>query len=98
MIIDQPDPEHKLLLLFLKMAADIISPPITYQFNLSLIWKPALVPSLKLYITDNYRPISKLCILSKLLENVVNEQLIWYLNTQSGFIKKQSTNTAVLKV
>ncbi len=43
---------------------------------------------------ENYRPISKLCILSKKLENLVNKQLTQYLNdynilssNQSGFRK-----------
>ncbi len=54
---------------------------------------------------DNYRPISKLCILSKILENLVNKQLTQYLNdynilssNQSGFRKGHSTTTAILKV
>ncbi len=56
-------------------------------------------------LLDNYRPISKLCILSKLLESFISEQLTQYLHShkllsinQSGFRKKHSTITAVLKV
>ncbi len=68
--------------LFLKLAANIISQPLSYLFNLSLttkeipqIWKSAfVVPLLKGGVPTllvNYRPISKLCILSKLLEHFV---------------------------
>ncbi len=75
-------PDH-IAPLFLKLAADFISPPLTYLFNLSLItntipkiWKSAFVVPLSkggdLSSMDNYRPISKLCILSKILENLVN--------------------------
>ncbi|MGL5118978.1 MAG: reverse transcriptase domain-containing protein [Plesiomonas shigelloides] len=53
---------------------------------------------------DNYRPISKLCILSKLLEKLVSKQLKQYLNGnnvlschQSGFRKGHNTTSAVLK-
>ncbi len=34
-------------------------------------------------LLDNYRPISKLCILSKLLESFISEQLIQYLHSQT---------------
>lgn len=55
---------------FLKLAADIITSPLTYIFNLSLntgllpeIWKSAfVVPLLKGDPADNYRLISKLCV------------------------------------
>ncbi len=86
-----------------------------HLFNLSLttkeipqIWKSAfVVPLLKggvPTLLDNYRPISKLCILSKLLESFISKQLTQYLHShkllinQSGFRKKHSTITAVLKV
>ncbi len=56
-------------------------------------------------ILDSYRPISKLCVLSKILESLISEQLTCYLNVnkvlsinQSGFRKKHSTTTAALKV
>ncbi len=56
-------------------------------------------------ILDNYRPISKLCVLSKILESIISEQLTCYLKAnkvlsvnQSGFRKKHSTTTAALKV
>ena len=54
---------------------------------------------------DNYRPISLLPCVSKLLERVVQKQLLNYLNDndilvkeQSGFRSKHSTTTALIKV
>jgi hypothetical protein len=108
-------PDH-IAPLYLKLAAELISSPLTYLFNLSLstniiprIWKSAFVVPLPKggdpSLMDNYRPISKLCILSKVLENLVSNQLAQYLNchnilsiNQSGFRKGHSTTTAVLKV
>lgn len=53
-------------------------------------------------LADNYRPISLLSVISKILERVVNNQLYNYLNehnilveTQYGFRKKHSTTNAV---
>ncbi len=52
---------------------------------------------------NNFRPVSKLSFLSKLLENVVQLQLITFLNTvnllepfQSGFTAYHSTESALL--
>ncbi len=77
-----------------------------HLFNLSLstkeipqIWKSAfVVPLLKggvPTLLDNYRHISKLCILSKRLESFISKQLTQYLHShkllsinQSGFRKK----------
>ncbi len=61
-------------------------PPLTYLFNLSLstneipsIWKTAYVWTLfkggDPTVLNNYIPISKLSILSKVLELLVNDQL-----------------------
>ncbi len=65
----------------LKAAAPVIAGPITHIFNYSLesgsvprLWKKALVTPIhkaeSMIKPDNYRPISVLPILSKLLENV----------------------------
>lgn len=101
---------------FLKLAADFIAEPLSYIFNLTIVendipkvWKSAHVtPLLKggdPSILNNYRPISKLCILSKLLECLIGEQLKEFLNIndilspfQSGFRKQHSTISAALKV
>uniref|UniRef100_A0A8C1QAV6 Reverse transcriptase domain-containing protein n=1 Tax=Cyprinus carpio TaxID=7962 RepID=A0A8C1QAV6_CYPCA len=101
---------------FLKIAADLIATPVTYLINLSLatnqvpaIWKSANVLSLHKggdpANINNYRPISKLSVLTKLMESVISMQLKDYLinnnilnEFQSGFRKQHSTITAVSKV
>ena len=71
---------------FLNLAADFIAEPLTSLFNLTLecneipkIWKSAFVlPLLKggdPTLLNNYRPISKLLPLVKILETLVSEQL-----------------------
>lgn len=101
---------------FLRLAADSIAEPLSCIFNLSLstntlpkVWKSAFVlPLLKggePSIVNNYRPISKLCILVKVFEKLVCDQLREFLALrnilnplQSGFRKQHSTATAALKV
>ena len=73
------------------------------------LWKhPHVVPILKSGDSDNvtnYRPISLLSILSKVLEKIVANQLIAFLESnhrlaenQHGFRPNLSTETALLKV
>ena len=97
---------------FLSLGAQLIALPITHIFNLTItsgeipsIWKYAQVTPLfkggDPSILDNYRPISKLCSLAKVLEALVNEQLRTFMDTynilqsqQSGFRPSHSTVTA----
>lgn len=101
---------------FLKLAADFVAVPLAYIFNLTVenkeiprIWKSAFVlPLLKggdPAILNNYRPISNLSVLVKILECLVSDQLKEFLYTnavlstyQSGFRKRHSTITAAMKV
>ena len=73
------------------------------------LWKHALVvPTFKSGDFDdpsNFRPISILPVLSKILERIIADQLMEYLernelisNTQHGFRSKLSTETALLAV
>lgn len=101
---------------FLKKAADFVAEPLTILFNLSIqnneipsVWKSAFVTPLfkggDPAVLTNYRPISNLCVLSKILESLVSDQIKEFLYSnellsklQSGFRKKHSTITAVTKV
>lgn len=102
----------------MKSCADLLSPFIAHLFNRSLStgvfpmrWKNALVtPILKkgksdLYSPASYRPISKLPLLSKVLERIVSSQLHKYLRSnnllsvhQSANKPHHSTETSVLKI
>ena len=97
---------------------DSILPSLTDQFNSSLAtgifpqcFKSALVtPILKKMCLDhndlnNYRPVSNLCFIAKILENLVLSQVSSYLNyhnlyntCQSAYHPGHSTETALLKV
>jgi predicted DNA-binding protein len=102
----------------LKDSVDIIAPYIIELLNRSLStgsvpseFKAAYItPLLKKENLDpddvrSYRPISNLSVMSKLLERLVAQQLLNYLNIskllpelQSAYRARHSTETAVLKV
>ena len=76
------------------------------DFFKSAVVKPLLKkPSLDQNILKNYRPVSNLSFLSKILEKVILKQLFHYLNThsllspnQSAYRPSHSTETALLRV
>ena len=100
----------------LKLAAPVICHPLAYICNLSLFtshfpakWKVAKVTPIykdgDKSDVSNYRPISVLPILSKILERVVHDQLYNYLTCnnilhpcQSGFRCNHSTSTTLIDV
>ena len=93
-----------------------ITPVLLHICNYSLqhctfpqLWKIAVVKPIPKVINPkipkDYRPISLLSVLSKVLEKIVHDQVIQYLETssllnpsQSGFKKGHSTDSALLKV
>jgi len=97
---------------------DQLLPTITHIINKSIlsgtfpdslktaVIKPLLKKSnLDQNILNNYRPVSNLSFLSKILEKVILKQLFEYLNThsllspnQSAYRPAHSTETALLKV
>ena len=101
---------------YLKDALPVLYFYITIIINTSIItglfpklWKhPYVVPVFKSGDKDevgNYRPISLLSIISKILEKIVAVQLMSFLetykllaNSQHGFRSNLSTETALLKV
>ena len=95
----------------LKDCSNELSGPLCYLINLTMIngiipneWKLAKVIPIFKYgdRTDpnNYRPISKLPILSKILERAMHSQLLDHLekyhltNCQYGYCKNRSTKLA----
>ena len=101
---------------FLKDGAKIINSAITHIINLSIVTetvpdllKQAIVKPLykkgsRLEV-GNYRPVSLLCIISKILEKAVYVQLEKYLidnnllyEYQSGFRKSYSTDTCLINL
>ena len=101
---------------FIRDALYMIAFYITVIVNTSIVtnaypnlWKnPYVIPAYKSGDVDkvtNYRPISLLPIVSKILEKIVANQLTEYLETnnllsetQHGFRPKLSTETALLKI
>ena len=103
-------------ILIIKKLADELSNPLTYIFNMSL--KSGIVPDqLKIArvvpihkkdsknVFNNYRPISVLPGFSKILERLVFNRCISFLNkynilyeNQFGFRPKHSTNMAINKL
>ena len=72
-------------------------------------WKKAIIkpiPKIPIPLTpSDFRPISLLCTLSKIIEKVVNIQIIAYITKyqlldpyQSAYRKNHSTQTALLKL
>ena len=100
----------------IKLACEELTPGITHIVNLSIssknfpsMWKKSkVIPLLKKddpTITKNYRPVSLLPITSKILERVVYNQLIAYLENNKilnpshhGFRRNHSTVTALLEM
>ena len=94
--------------------APVIAKPITYLVNLGILtglipseWKDARVtPIFKSRArndVNNYRPISVLFPVSKIMKRAIQVQLLAFLTEhdllsdyQSGFRKKNSTETAVV--
>jgi len=102
----------------LKAVSDLLAPFLTYLFNISLssgrvpaAFKDSFdTPVIKKPGSDegnpsSYRPISNLCVISKILEHFVARQLVLYLDThrllpatQSGFRRGHTTETATIRV
>ena len=102
--------------IFLKDGADVIKSAVTHVINLSI--KNQVVPeNLKYAIVKplhkknsrlevgNYRPVSILCIVSKIMERAVYEQIMKHIKDnkllyeyQSGFRQSYSTDTCLINL
>ena len=100
----------------MKEAFKVLIPEVTYMYNLSIgtssfprAWKQALVIPIpktgNLSLTQNYRPISLLPLLCKILEKLIHRQLSGYMelealltDNQHGFRKAHSTNHSVAQL
>jgi len=100
----------------LKLSAPVIANPLTSIFNRSIstgnfptLWKTARITPVHKSGShsdkNNYRPISILCIVSKLLERHIHKCISAYISTynllytaQSGFRTNHSCETALAKL
>lgn len=98
----------------LKELAQVLTDPITELFNKSMskgelpkVWKEAnVVPLFKKgekSRTNNYRPVSLTCILCKIMESIIRDKAVEYMEAnnylssyQHGFISKRSCTTNLL--
>jgi len=101
---------------FIKLCLPVILPVLEYLFNYCLqnscfpdVWKKANIkpiPKIKNPSTcKDYRPVSILCVLAKVIEKIVYHQTVEFIvahnilpKYQSGFRKGYSTTTALIKV
>jgi len=101
---------------FIKLCLPVILPILEYLFNYCLqnscfpeVWKKANIkpiPKIKNpSICKDYRPVSILCVLAKVIEKLVYLQTVEFIEVhnilpkyQSGFRKGYSTTTALIKV
>lgn len=97
---------------FLVKCADSLSLPLSLIFKRSIaegvvpaIWKSAFITPIhkkgQKNRVDNYRPISKLCLIAKIFERIVYNQVYAALKSsfcpqQHGFLKKRSTDSNLL--
>ena len=98
----------------LKELADQLAEPLAYLFNQSMcegklpdIWKDANVTPLykkgPKNLPSNYRPVSLTCVLCKIMESVIRDHVVKYLQNnnllsdfQHGFISQRSCTTNLL--
>ena len=116
MCADKATGEDGISCKMLKLSKEVIAQSVTDIINKSFVsgtvpraWKRArVVPIFKsgdIASLNNYRPISVLPIISKIIERAVHKQLSEFLETnnllhpnQSGFRPKHSTNTLLMKL
>jgi len=100
---------------FLKTLCASLSHPLALLFKICLnegfepnIWRKAYITSIfkkeDNTLPSNYRPISLTCCICKIMESVINDQLVTYLHSKGYiskhhhiFIKKHSTVTNLLE-
>ena len=83
----------------ISLTTGIIPPELTHSISTPILKNASLDDS----ILSNYRPLSQLSLLSKILEKVIYKQLIFYLdyndlfdNYQSAYRKHHSTETSII--